>query len=357
MEGRLCPVSAIDVFCGAGGLSYGLQQAGIPVVAGFDVDPNCRYPFEANIESPFIEADVQDVSADHLKSLWSGGAVKLLAGCAPCQPFSPYRRGLDTSHDDKWPLLDEFKRLIEETEPDIVTMENVPRISGTTVFRGFVNRLRNLGYQADWRSCYAPRFGMAQKRRRLVLLGSRLGSIRVPEGAVAEQDYSTVRDAIGDLPPLNAGAVDPDDNLHKSRTLSDINLQRIRASKPGGDWKQWPQRLRASCHRRDTGQSFGNVYARMAWDELSPTITTLAYSYGSGRFGHPEQDRAISLREAALLQGFPRDFEFAKPGSPLFLSRLGRLIGNAVPPPLAAAVGSTVVAHVRKSFEGGGAAG
>lgn len=126
---------------------------------------------------------------------------------------------------------------------------------------------------------------------------------------------------------------------HKARKMSPKNLQRIRASVPGGSWKDWSEELRAPCHRRATGESFKSVYARMSWDEPSPTITTMAFSFGTGRFGQPEQDRATSLREAALLQGLARNYEFAPPDSPIHLLTVGRPIGNAVPRPIAEVAG------------------
>src|SRR5262245_54611662 len=128
-EGRT-RLAAIDLFCGVGGLSYGLERAGLPVVAGIDVDGACSYPFEANVGAPFLQMDVRDVTAAHLKRLWPEASHRVLAGCAPCQPFSPYRRGADTSHEEQWPLLREFGRLVESTLPELVTMENVPRIGG-----------------------------------------------------------------------------------------------------------------------------------------------------------------------------------------------------------------------------------
>jgi DNA (cytosine-5)-methyltransferase 1 len=341
-------ISAIDLFCGAGGLSHGLQEAGITVVAGVDNDPSCAYPFETNIEAPFLGRDVHDITAEHLTPLWRHADVRMLAGCAPCQPFSPYRRGADTSGDEKWPLLGQFGRLVSETMPELVTMENVPRIGRAQVFTDFVGGLQELGYLVDWRSCNCLEFGLAQTRRRLVLVASLLGPIAVPKGPTALDDHKTVRDVIGDLPQLESGGKDPDDPLHRSRSLSDINLKRIRASTPGGTWEQWPKELRAPCHRRATGASFRNVYARMEWDKPAPTITTLAHNFGTGRFGHPEQDRVISLREAAVLQGFPPGYRFTAPKDPVHFNHLGRLIGNAVPPPIGRAVGESLVDHVNQ---------
>lgn len=341
-------LTAIDLFCGAGGLSFGLQQAGISVVAGVDIDPSCEYPFEANLDAPFLLKDVYDLTAEHLDALWGDAETRALVGCAPCRPFSPYRRGTDTSHEKDWPLLSEFGRLVRECRPELVTMENVPRIGSSKVFRTFVRDLEDAGYHVDWRSCNCLDFGLAQRRRRLVLVASLLGPIEVPQGS-HEGSPRTVRDEIGDLPSIPAGEVCAKDPLHKSRALSDLNLERIRASKPGGTWEQWPESLRANCHKKASGATFRNVYARMEWAKPSPTITTLSHNFGTGRFGHPEQDRPISLREAAMLQGFPRSYKFVRPEGSVHFQRFGRLIGNAVPPPLGQAVGDALMAHVENS--------
>jgi DNA (cytosine-5)-methyltransferase 1 len=339
-------VVAIDLFCGAGGLSKGLQDAGIPVVAGIDIDPACKYPFEANIDAAFVQEDVRNVTAAHLSALWRAVPVRLLSGCAPCSPFSPYRRGADTSKEEQWPLLAEFGRLVRETKPELVTMENVPRIGSTSVFATFVKELGRLGYHVSWRSCYGPDYGVPQHRRRLVLLASLLGELEIPDGPLRGGSHLTVRQTIGKLPKLANGKADPVDPMHRSRMLSEINLKRIRASRPGGTWEDWPKELRAPCHRKKKGATFRNVYSRMDWDEPAPTITTLAHNFGTGRFGHPSQDRSISLREAAMLQGFPRDYRFVKPQESVRLTQIGRLIGNAVPPPLARVIGQAILLHV-----------
>jgi DNA (cytosine-5)-methyltransferase 1 len=349
MAARPVKISAVDLFCGVGGLSHGLQDAGIHIAAGIDLDRACDYPYRTNVRAPFHERDVRDLAVDELAAMWPAGAVRVLAGCAPCQPFSSYRRGVDTSQEAQWPLVDEVRRLVEGTLPEIVTMENVPRIGSTPIFTDFVARLRKLGYFVDFESCYCPAYGVPQHRRRMVLVASLLDDITVPKGTTEPTDYLTVRQAIGNLPAVSHGEVHPSDPLHKSRTLTKPNLERIKASKPGGTWEEWPEDLRAPCHRKASGATFRNVYARMVWDEPSPTITTLAYNFGTGRFGHPEQDRAITLREAAILQSFSSGYEFAAPGEPVHFLTLGRLIGNAVPPRLAAAVGAAIVDHVKAS--------
>lgn len=341
-------VAAIDIFCGAGGLSYGLETAGVNVLAGIDIDRSCRYPFEANITGArFLERDARLLAPDELAEIWPRGSLRLLAGCAPCQPFSPYQRGQGTPSDARWPLLREFGRLIRATLPELVTTENVPRLRNTPVFEDFVEILRDLGYSIAYRVCNCADYGLPQRRRRLVVIASRLGAIEIPDGCLSGLPPRTVSAAIRALPPIASGEIDRSDPLHRSRALQDINLRRIQASIPGGTWLDWPEALRAPCHRRASGERFKSVYARMSWDEPAPTLTTYFYNFGAGRYGHPEQDRTISIREGAILQGFPADYDFVEPGFPISYTALGRLIGNAVPPPLGEVIGTTFIDHVR----------
>lgn len=335
-------IAAIDLFCGAGGLSLGLQQAGINVVAGFDFDAACRFAYESNIGAEFVHADIAEVTAQQLNDAWGDARVRLLAGCAPCQPFSSHRRGADTSEEKNWSLLQHFGRLVEETLPDHVTMENVVRLMRMPVFAGFVQTLRDNDYEVDYRTVNGPAFGLAQSRRRLILVASRLGVVRVPD-AVESTTGGSVREVIGSLPTLAHGESDPDDAMHRARRLSPINLERMRASVPGGTWRDWPEELLAPCHRRASGASFQAFYGRMEWDKPSPTITTQSFNFGTGRFGHPEQDRSLTLREAAMLQGFPREYAFVADGVEPAMSTVGKLIGNAVPPPFGRAVGKVFI--------------
>lgn len=336
-------VHGVDLFCGAGGLAFGLQKAGVSIVAGIDHDPNSEFPFTWNNKAPFIRADIRTLKGSDLSKLYPSGSIRLLAGCAPCRPFSPFRRGTNNTKDKEWGLLGEFSRLVAELMPELVTMENVPGLASKQIFHDFVQQLQSLGYTVDAKSVYCPKFGVPQQRRRLVLLASRIGPVEVPSGYLAPSMYRTVRDTIGSLPRLAAGQTDPTDPLHRARSVTEKNLMRLRASLPGGTWEDWPKELRAKCHRKKTGSSYRSVYSRMEWDEPSPTITTQAYNFGTGRFGHPDQDRSITPREAALLQTFPRHFRFVKPTEKLFLTTVGRLIGNAVPPRLAFFVGKEIM--------------
>ncbi|PKI89861.1 DNA (cytosine-5-)-methyltransferase [Actinomycetales bacterium SN12] len=338
-------IAAIDLFCGAGGLSLGLKQAGVHVVAGIDLDPACQYPYEQNLKAKFLHRDVGSVTGVELNELWPDGHLRLLAGCAPCQPFSSHRRGADTSGEDTWDLLSHFSRLVEESEPDFVTMENVTRLRRMPVFERFVAKLKELGYKVDFGVLYGPEFGLPQERRRLVLLASKLGRISLPSGSKDATKYVTVKQAISKLPKLQHGESDPKDLLHTARGLSELNARRMKASAPGGTWRDWPEELVAACHKKASGASFQAFYGRMTWDAPSPTITTQSYNFGTGRFGHPdpEQQRSITLREAAMLQGFPRNYRFVPPKVKPSMQAVGRLIGNAVPPAFGKAVGEAFV--------------
>ena len=341
-------VEAIDLFCGVGGLTYGLGQAKINVIAGVDIDPASRFPFEANNEAEFIEKSVVDITGKTLKARYSKGAVRVLAGCAPCQPFSTYSQGPRGRDDSQWTLLDEFSRLVDESKPDIVTMENVPALLGHPIFQKFVESLEHDAkgrrrYYVTYSRVECDQYGLPQTRKRLVLLASKFGPIALPKPI---DKRKTVAESIGALPPQNAGDSDSIDPFHRSATLSELNLKRIRQSLPGGTWRDWDKSLVAECHKKESGSSYPAVYGRMEWEKPSPTITTQFYGFGNGRFGHPKQHRAISLREGAILQSFPKKYQFVAKGQPIHLKTVGRLIGNAVPPLLGKLIGATIKKHV-----------
>lgn len=337
-------LACIDLFCGAGGLTHGLTSEGIPVVAGIDVDPACRHPFETNNGARFIEEDVSRSKPVKLRALFGDADIRILAGCAPCQPFSTYAQRYDTVGSPRWALLYEFARLVKGVCPDIVTMENVPTVEKHEVYSDFVATLEKLGYKVWHDVVDCSGYGLPQRRRRMVLLASRLGPIELIEST--HNRPVTVREAIGKLPAIAAGDSLPRDPLHAASKLSKLNLDRIRASRPGGTWRDWPKSLIAECHQRDTGRTYPSVYGRMVWDEPAPTLTTQYYGFGNGRFGHPEQDRAISLREGAILQGFPEDYSFVPDGAPIQFKALGRMIGNAVPVTLGKIIGRSILQHL-----------
>ena len=339
-------VRAVDLFCGAGGLTRGLEKSGIDVTLGVDVDSVCRYPYTSNNGATFLQKPIEEVMADDLPSAFHGAPYRLLAGCAPCQPFSTYSRSRSRASTVRWNLLDHFGRLVREVKPHLVTTENVPMLQREQVFSDFVDTLQGEGFAVATAIVNCADYGVPQYRRRLVVLASTLGPIDLVPPTTPEARRPTVRAAIADMPPLDAGGESGADALHRSSRLSPLNVRRIRASKPGGTWRDWDDALIAECHRKPEGRTYPSMYGRMEWDHPSPTVTTQYYGLGNGRFGHPEQDRAISLREGAILQSFPREYRFVEPGEPVSVKTIGRLVGNAVPVNLGHAIGSSLVRHV-----------
>ncbi|MCC6567517.1 MAG: DNA cytosine methyltransferase [Chloroflexi bacterium] len=343
--------SVVDLFCGAGGMAHGFLLEGFHVAGGLDIDPDCQYAFEHNNSSRMILKDIEETEPAEIDDLFEPGARRVLIGCAPCQPYSRYsvKNVKLKGTDERWKLVLRFADVVKDIAPDIVSMENVPDLvefDGGRTLRIFENRLRRYGYSVSRYVVNCLDYGIPQTRRRLVVLASKFGKITLIPPTHSPEEYKTVRDAIEMLPAIRAGECDPFDPIHKARDLSDVNLDRIRASSPGASWESWPDELKLACHRKKTGESFKNVYGRMAWDQPSPTITTQFNNYGTGRFGHPEQDRAISLREGALLQTFPRNFSFVREDQPVANSVVARLIGNAVPVDLGRVVALSIKRHI-----------
>ncbi|USZ73228.1 DNA cytosine methyltransferase [Natronosalvus halobius] len=355
-------ISAVDLFCGAGGLTYGLEQAGLPVVAGIDLNSRCKYPYDENTNSEFIEEDIQRLAKENperVAQLFGDSDVCVLAGCAPCQPFSPLNHGDDSKEHQKWGLLNAFSALVKVVEPDIVTMENVYEVRNHDVYDEFEETLSDLGYwinSDENKRVYCPEYGVPQTRKRWVLLASRRGPINL-KGPVHknESEYPTVKDTIENLPAISAGETHSEDSMHRSRDLADVNIERIKISEPGKTWKLWEEKgyedLLLACHKKSSGRTYTDPYGRMTPDKPAPTITTQFYNYGSGRFGHYDmgQNRAISLREGAMLQTFPRDYKFIDSPEENHLKPLGEMIGNAVPPKLGEVIGKSIIHHVENT--------
>lgn len=343
---------SVDLFCGVGGLTYGTRSAGIEVIAGYDIDAKSKLAYEENNPGTrFILEDVALIQPGEISSLYPKDTdVRILMGCAPCQPFSTYNRQPRNSpaRSSKMELLSYFGIHIKDVIPEIISMENVPNLAKEPVFGQFVDLLAELGYCIDWKVVNAAHYGVPQSRKRLLLLASRLGQISLLPPTHGKGNFVTVRDRIGRLPKLEAGETHLTDNLHRSRSLTELNLKRIRASKPGGTWEDWPKKLLPEAYLKPSGQSFKSVYGRLQWDQLSSTITTQFIGYGSGRFGHPSQDRALSLREGALLQTFPEEYIFVPKdtGSEYHVQPIATQIGNAVPPRLGEVIGESIKAHL-----------
>ncbi len=345
-------VEVYDFFAGCGGASCGFRSAGMKVAFALDYDMDARASFVANFPDAHFElADIRKVRVGTIRSRVDAERSNpvLFSGCAPCQPFTRQHTTRPMpDRDDRVPLLVHFARLVEGCRPDLVFVENVPGLQKLSAdsqpFGNFLRQLDRAGYELDYRPVLLAKYGIPQSRRRLVLVGSRHGAIRLPDethgpGTDNEQ-YSTVGDWIAHLPSIRAGEEHRDVPNHRAANLSTRNLERIEATPEGGGNRDWPQHLMLDCHRGLSGYS--DVYGRMSWDAPASGLTTRCTSYSNGRFGHPEQDRAISIREAACLQTFPEDFAFE--GS---MASMARQIGNAVPVRLAELIGHQFIKHLR----------
>jgi len=343
--------SVVDMFCGAGGLTHGFVQEGFRVLTGIDCDPKCEYVYTVNNPANFITKRIEEINAAELKSYFPHNHKKILIGCAPCQPFSSYTKQFRATT-TKWQLVETFIDLAVEAKPHILSMENVPELvtfRDGVMFNELTKKLADAGYYVSHYKVYCPNYGIPQMRTRLVLFASRYSAIKLIEATHAPEQYLSVRDVIGDLPPIAAGETHQTDPLHRSSGLSELNKQRIQQSIPGGTWRDWNESLIAKCHKKKTGGSYASVYGRMRWETPSPTMTTQCYGYGNGRFGHPEQHRAISMREAAIFQTFPKDYKFFPPGSEWSTETVARLIGNAVPVKLGQVIAKSIKQHIRST--------
>jgi DNA (cytosine-5)-methyltransferase 1 len=343
------PVQVYDFFCGCGGTSAGFRAAGLEICVGIDVDRDAQRTFEANFpEAVFLNRDVYNLQVETLTPYITReqGAIVLFCCCAPCQPFSKQNKTRD-SNGKEARLLYEFARFVEYHLPELVFLENVPGLQtvayGAGPFQDFLAILNHLKYVVDYAVVESQEYGVPQRRRRLILIASLLGPITLPVKTHgpggANPEYSTVWEWIGDLPPIAAGETHPNIANHRAAELSELNLQRIRATPEGGSRRDWPTELVLACHDGDY-QGHTDVYGRMHKHRPASGLTTRCISLSNGRFGHPEQDRAISVREAASIQTFADDFVFF--GS---LNSMARQIGNAVPVTLAQVFGQMFLEH------------
>lgn len=330
-------IECIDLFCGAGGLTRGLLDAGIHVVRGVDTDRTAMETYERNNPSAeFAQADIQEISPNDITDGVNRNGGLLLAGCTPCQPFSNHVP--KDTHDERRSLIECVGTLIKNILPDYVLIENVPRFRNDNPYQtAFLHTLHDNGYWVDEKVIDAKDYGVPQTRRRYVLLASSKGPIFIPKG---KAKLRMVRDAIRCYPPIEAGLNDsPEVPNHVSSGLSDKTMERIRLTPlDGGSRSNTPRKLWTNCHLNHTGHT--DTYGRMSWDAPAPTLTCRCISLSNGRFGHPEQHRAISVREAAAIQSFRDDYVFYS-----CMSRNATHIGNAVPPLMAKALGEAIVAH------------
>jgi len=347
--------TCIDSFCGAGGLGLGLKKAGFKILLSFDIDQKCIDTINANkkyFDHKAVTADIADMLNGNLleKCNLKRGELFLLAGGPPCQGFSIQRRGSDT--DVRNELVLKYGQLVDELYPYFFVMENVTGLAGKrgkNILEQLIDNVKSIGYDVYVNLMDAQDFGVPQRRKRYIIVGKRndIDATYIPPEIIPGR--KTVRDTIAFLPepPLD-GKDHPDISLHRRDKLSELNLKRIQALRPGQGRDDLPDELLAECHKIDSSViGYRNVYGRMDWDDVAPTITARFDSFTRGKFGHPDQPRSISLREGALLQTFPMDFIFT--GNKVDIARQ---IGNAVPPVLAEQIGKSIINSYKMRGDG-----
>lgn len=335
---------AVDFFCSAGGVTYGLNSAGIKVIGGIDIDNNCKETYEQNNSAKFLHADVSNLSKREIGKFFKirkNQRNLVFVGCSPCQYYSNIKTDKTKSQKTRL-LLEDFQEFVEYYRPGYVFIENVPGFDkdSESPLGKFKTFLKDSGYIFSDGVINAKYYGIPQNRRRYILLATRIRKkIELPKPD--KKNLKTVYDAIGDnniFPPIEAGHQDDTCFRHSTADLEDVNLHRIMITDHnGGDRRSWPDELQPDCYSAHDGHF--DVYGRMYWNKPAPTITTKFVSYSNGRYGHPVQNRAISLREGATLQSFPLDYNFHSRSQGV----VAKMIGNAVPPELARRIGLEIL--------------
>jgi DNA (cytosine-5)-methyltransferase 1 len=347
---RAAPV-LVDFFAGCGGTSEGFRTAGIEPVAAIDFDPEAAATYALNFPNTrVIVRDIVKLPSSAIDDVVNGaraeGRPVIFSACAPCQPFSNQRRGAAPPGDARADVLAQVLRFVRRHRPDAIFLENVPGLERRSAaygpFRRVLRSLERGGYEVTYQTVEARRYGVSERRLRLVVIASLRGSIEFPTYSHGPGllPYRTVREAIANLPPLEAGQAHPTMNAHRAARLSDLNRRRIEATPEGGSRRDWPDELLLDCHA-GRPNSYTDAYGRLRWDEPAPALTTRCVSYSNGRFGHPVQHRAITPREAAAIQTFPDSFAFS--GA---LTSMARQVGNAVPPKLAEVFATVIKASL-----------
>ncbi len=347
--------TVVDLFCGCGGGSMGFHTAGFRTVGAVEIDEDAAAAFALNVGVAPIVKDIRDVGGDDILAAagLKRGELTLLFGCPPCQSFTVLRRGTKTTVQDEQrnTLVYEYLRLVQELHPRHIAFENVPGLvegRWRPYFERFQEILAELGYTFDHDVIDAAEYGVPQRRRRVLVIGSRVTEPRLPGRSHSElgdgklKPFVTVREAIDHLPPLASGEHDADDAFHRARVHSDLALRRLAHVPEGGGRADLPEHLVLECHKNHDGHY--DIYGRMRWDRVAPTLTSGCTNVTRGRFAHPEQDRAITLREAMLLQTFPPRAQLV--GG---VEKMALQVGNAVPSRLARRIGDTIKTMERKS--------
>lgn len=355
--GKLPKIRAIDFFCGGGGMSYGMQKAGIKILAGIDNEENCRKTYQINIkDAQFIKADVftlKEKDLEKILDITQNDDNLLLIGCSPCQYWSIINTDKKKAQKSKNLLL-EFSRFVEYFYPGYVVIENVPGILSKKEESGldaFIKWLENSNYKVHYEIHNANDYGVAQSRKRFTLLASRLAN--KPIQPIKQKGKKlTVRDVLGvenGFTKIQAGHKDKTNFKHTTAGLREINLRRLKKiKKDGGDRFDFAddKELQLPCFIGKEN-AFRDTFGRLWWDRPSPTITTKFFSISNGRFVHPEENRALSIREGATLQSFPKDYIFEGTS----IAAIARMIGNAVPPEYARRIGLSIIKNHKNAIQ------
>jgi DNA (cytosine-5)-methyltransferase 1 len=341
---KLKKLKAVDFFCSSGGVTCGFRQAGIKVLGGIDIDEACKETYQKNNRTKFLTADVSNLKKEEIGKFFGirrNQRDLIFVGCSPCQYYSNIKTNKAKSKHTRL-LLEDFQDFVEYYMPGYVFIENVPGFdtnedSPLEQFKEFLNKK---GYVFSDGIVNAKNYGVPQNRRRYILIASRVDrGIKIPPPD--KRNIKTVFEAIGDhriFPPIKSGHLDSSSFKHSTAKLSELNLKRVKKTRHnGGDRREWPNALQLDSYKKHKGHY--DVYGRMHWDKPSPAITTRYISYSNGRYGHPDQDRAISIREGATLQSFPLDYKFYSNSS----GSIAKMVGNAVPPELAKRIALSIL--------------
>ncbi len=337
--------TAIDLFAGCGGLTKGMLKAGFFTKVAVEIDDDAVRTFKMNHKSTkIIHKDIRKISIAEVKRMLAGRKLHLLAGCPPCQGFSSVRRlnRRKNIKDDRNNLINEYLRFVKGLKPKTIMMENVPGLTNYIHFKRMVKELLSLNYKIDYKVVNAKDYGVPQRRRRLVLVGSLLGDINVAEG---NGKKATVKETIGGLEPVTK----TNDSIHKIVATHESRIKEMirQIPKDGGSRKDISKKYVLDCHKKEN-VGFNDIYGRLRWDDYSTTITGGCLNPSKGRFLHPTKNRVITPREAALLQSFPRSYKFP---SDIPKASLALLIGNALPPKLSYAQSLSIRKHLKQYLD------
>lgn len=333
---------AIDLFSGCGGLSEGLSQAGFDVIAALEIDAQAAKCYEMNHQkTTLIRKDIRKVTSTDIIKILGDRELHLLAGCPPCQGFSSVRRlnKKKSARDSRNSLILDFLRLVKKLKPLTIMLENVAALKDYYLFKEMIRTMERIGYRIDYDIVNVADYGVPQRRKRLVLVGSLLGEVEI---APVTGERCTVRNAIGDLTSVKKTR----DPLHRITADHTTKVREMIKLIPhnGGSRADLPKEYELKCHKKKN-IGFKDIYGRLCWDDVSSTITGGCLNPSKGRFLHPQENRVISPREASLLQTFPAGYRF-----PVNMSKgdLGALIGNALPPKFSRIQAKHIINHIKK---------